>query len=105
LDGLGAAFARAMASATGAKFNLTAEAADFQNLVSAAPSAIQPDLEAVAQAFTKFAAAFTKSGYEIGKAPTAAQTAALESAEAVFAEPKLRSAEAALEAWGKKNCT
>jgi hypothetical protein len=104
LSGVGAKFAEAMASASGAKFNETAEAADFQALANAAPSAIRPDLQTIAQAFTTFATAFKKSGYEIGKTPTAAQTAALESAVAVFNQPKLKSAEVALQAWGKKNC-
>ncbi len=104
LSGVDAKFAEAMASTTGAKFNESAVAADFQNLANAAPSAIRPDLQAIAQAFTSFAAAFKKAGYVIGKTPTAAQTAALESAVAVFNQPKLKSAEAALEAWGKKNC-
>jgi hypothetical protein len=105
LDGVGTKFAQAMASATGAKFNETAAVADFQNLANAAPSAIRPDLETIAQAFTSFATAFKKSGYEIGKTPTAAQTAALEASMAVFSQPKLKAAELALQAWGKKNCT
>lgn len=104
LDGVSAKFAQALASTTGSKFNETAEAADFQDLANAAPSAIRPDLETIAQAFTTFATAFKKSGYEIGKTPTASQTAALESAVAVFNQPKLKSAELALQAWGKKNC-
>jgi hypothetical protein len=94
-----------MASETGSKFNETAAAADFQSLANAAPSTIRPDLETITKAFTTFAAAFKKSGYEIGKAPTAAQTAALQAAVAVFNEPNLKAAEVALQAWSKKNCS
>jgi len=104
LAGVGAKFAEALASETGAKFNETATAADFQSLASAAPSAIRPDLETIAKAFTTFAAAFKKSGYRIGKTPTAAQAAALQAAVAVFSKPNLKAAEAALQAWSKKNC-
>ena len=104
LAGVSAKFAEALASETGSKFNETAAAADFQNLANAAPSAIRPDLQTVAKAFTTFAAAFKKSGYEIGKAPTAAQAAALQTAVAVFKEPNLKAAEAALRGWSKKNC-
>ena len=104
LAGVSAKFAEALASETGSKFNETAAATDFQNLANAAPSAIRPDLQTVAKAFTTFAAAFKKSGYEIGKAPTAAQAAALQAAVAVFKEPNLKAAEAALRGWSKKNC-
>jgi hypothetical protein len=105
LDGVSAKFEQALASATGAKFDEAVAAGAFQKLADAAPSAIRPDLETVAQAFSAFATAFTKSGYVIGKTPTAAQTAALASAVAVFTQPKLKAAETALQAWGKKNCS
>jgi hypothetical protein len=105
LDGISAQFTQALASATGAKFNEAAAAGAFQKLADAAPAAIRSDLETIAQTFSTFASAFKKSGYEIGKTPTATQTAALESAVALFSEPKLKTAETALQAWGKKNCS
>jgi len=105
LDGVSAKFAQAMESMTGKNSNETAVAADFQSLADAAPSAIRPDLETVAKAFTSFTTALTKSGYSIGKTPTAAQTAAMAAAMAAFNQPKLKAAETALQAWGKKNCS
>jgi hypothetical protein len=105
LAGVGAEFAEAIESAAGVKFNEAGAASDFQKLANAAPSAIRADLETVATAFTAFAADFKKSGYEFGKTPTASQAAALESAVAVFEQPKLKAADAALKAWVTKNCT
>ncbi len=105
LSGLGTKFAEAMGAATGSKFNETAAAADFQKMADAAPSAIRPDLETIATAFTKFAEAMKSSGFVIGKTPTAAQEASLAQAVTVFEGSKLKSAEAALQAWGSKNCS
>jgi hypothetical protein len=105
LAGVSASFAKALASTTGTKFNESAAAADFQKLADNAPSAIRADLETVAGAFDKFAAAFKSSGYAIGKTPTPAQTAALESAVSVFTSPKVKAADAALQAWSVKNCS
>jgi hypothetical protein len=105
LSGLGTKFAEAMGAATGSKFNETAAAADFQQMAAAAPSAIRPDLETIATAFTKFATAMKNSGFVIGKTPTAAQEASLAQAVTVFEGSKLKSAEAALQAWGTKNCS
>jgi glutathione S-transferase len=93
-----------MESVTGSKFNETAAASDFQQLANAAPSAIRSDLQTVATAFSTFASALKKSGYVFGKTPTATQTAALESATSVFEQPKLKAADAALQAWSVKNC-
>jgi len=61
-------------------------------------------LQTIAKAFTTFAAAVKKSGYEIGKTPTAAQTAALQAAVADFSKPNLKAAEVALRVWSKTNC-
>lgn len=105
LAGVSATFAKALASATGAKFNEGAAAADFQKLADSAPAAIRSDLETVAAAFDKFATAFKNSGYTIGKTPTPAQTAALASAESVFTSAKLKAADSALQAWSVKNCS
>jgi hypothetical protein len=104
LAGVSAKFAQAVESVTGSKFNETAAASDFQQLANAAPSAIRSDLQTVAAAFASFASALKKSGYAFGKTPTATQTAALESAVAVFETPKLKAADAALQAWSVKNC-
>jgi len=104
LAGVGAKFAQAMESVTGSKFDETAAASDFQQLANAAPSLIRSDLQTVATAFSTFASALKKSGYVFGKTPTATQTAALESATSVFEQPKLKAADAALQAWSVKNC-
>lgn len=95
-----------MQAATGhGKLDLQAAVKAYQDLANAAPSAIQPDLQTLSQAFSTFAAALTKTGYTLGRVPTASQAAALESAVQVFTQSKLRTAEQNVAAWAKQNCT
>jgi hypothetical protein len=95
-----------MQSATGrGKLDLQAAVTAYQDLANAAPSAIQPDLQTIAQAFSAFAAALAKTGYTLGQVPTASQAAALQSAVQVFTQSKLRTAEQSLATWAKQNCT
>jgi hypothetical protein len=106
LAGVGSRFAQALQSATGhGKLDLQAAAKAYQDLANAAPSAIQPDLQTIAQAFSTFVAALAKTGYTLGQAPTASQAVALQSAVQVFTQPKLRTAEQNVAAWAKQNCT
>jgi hypothetical protein len=88
----------------GGKLDLQAAVKAYQDLANAAPSAIQPDMQTISQAFSTFAAALAKAGYTVGQVPTAAQSAALQSAVQPFAQPKVRSAELAVAAWAKQNC-
>ena len=106
LGGVGSRFAKALQATTGGgKLDLQAAVKAYQDLANAAPSAIQPDLQTISQAFATFAAALAKTGYTLGKAPTASQAAALQSAAQVFTESKLRTAEQNIAAWAKQNCT
>jgi hypothetical protein len=106
LAGVGSRFAQAMQSATGGgKLDLQAAVKAYQDLANAAPSAIQPDIQAISHAFATFAGALTKTGYTLGQAPTASQAAALQSAAQVFSQSKLRTAEQHIAAWAKQNCT
>ena len=106
LAGVGSRFAKAMQATTGGgKLDLQAAVKAYQDLANAAPSAIQPDLQTISQAFATFAGALAKTGYTLGKAPTASQAAALQSAAQVFTQSKLRTAEQNIAAWAKQNCT
>jgi hypothetical protein len=105
LDGVGTKFAQAMeAASSGGKLNYQAAVKAYQGLADAAPSAIRPDLEAMAQSFTSFANAIAKSGYKPGKTPSPSQILALESAAKSFSSTKLAEAEKDVEAWAVKNC-
>jgi hypothetical protein len=105
LNGVSTKFAQAMAAASsGGKLNYQAAVKAYQGLADAAPSAIRPDLEAMAQSFTSFANAIAKSGYKPGKTPSPAQILALESAAKSFSSGKLATAEKDVEAWAVKNC-
>ncbi len=95
-----------MQAATGnGKLDLQAAVKAYQNLASAAPSAIQPDVQTISQAFSTFAAALAKTGYTLGKTPTASQVVALESAAHVFTQSKLRTAAQNVANWARQNCT
>jgi len=94
-----------MQAATGGrKPDLQAAVKAYQDLANAAPSAIQPDLQTIAQAFSAFASALAKTGYTVGQAPTASQAAALQSAVQGFSQSKIRTAEQNVAAWAKQNC-
>jgi hypothetical protein len=105
LTGVGEQFAKAMSSAsTGSKFNLSAMVKAYQNLANAAPSAIRPDIEEFAAAFSTYASTLSKAGYKFGAVPTASQISAIEGATKLFESAKLKSAETNLEAWAASNC-
>ncbi len=105
LAGLGAKYAQAFeAAARGGTFNLSAEVTAYQNLANVAPSAIRPDVQLAAQAFSSFASAVSKTGYTIGKVPTASQLAALQSAVQVFSQPQVRAAAQRISVWARQNC-
>jgi hypothetical protein len=106
LAGVGSRFAQAIRAATGGgKLDLQAAVKAYQDLANAAPSAIQPDMQTISQAFSAFAAALAKTGYTLGQAPTASQAAALQSAVQVFSQSKFRTAAQNVAAWAKQNCT
>ena len=105
LTGVGEQFAKAMSSASsGGKFNLNAMVKAYQNLANAAPSAIRPDIEEFASAFSTYASTLSKVGYKFGSVPTASQISAIEGATKLFTSAKLKSAETNLEAWAASNC-
>ena len=93
------------AATGGAKLDLQAAVKAYQDLANAAPSAIQPDVQTISHAFSAFATAIGKTGYTLGQVPTAAQTAALQSAVQAFSQAKLQTAAQNLAAWAKQNCT
>jgi hypothetical protein len=106
LGGVGTKFAQAMEAATsGGKVNYQAAVKAYQQLAGSAPSAIRPDLEDMAQAFTSFASAISKSGFKPGKVPSPSQIAGLESAAKSFSSAKLEKDEKDVEAWAVKNCS
>ena len=105
LGGAGTKFAQAMeAATTGKKLNYQAAVKAYQGLANAAPSAIRPDLEQLASAFTSFANALSKTGYTAGKVPSPSQLAGLESAAKSLESSKLAAAEKHLESWAAANC-
>jgi hypothetical protein len=106
LDGVGSKFSQAMeAASSGGKLNYKAAVKAYQQLADSAPSAIRPDIEAMAQSFASFASALGKSGYKAGKTPSPSQLIALESAAKAFNSSKLVTAEKDVEAWAVKNCS
>lgn len=106
LDGVGSKFSQAMQAATsGGKLNYQAAVKAYQQLADSAPSAIRPDIEAMAQSFSSFANALAKSGYKAGKTPSPSQLIAHESAAKAFSSSKLVTAEKDVEAWAVKNCS
>ncbi len=105
LAGIGAKFAQAIqASTSGGKLNLQTAVSAYQSLASAAPSAIRPDLQLLAQTFSSFASALSKVGYTPGQVPTASQIAGIEAAGQLFNQAKLQAAEQHLSAWAHQNC-
>jgi hypothetical protein len=106
LSGVGQQFAKAMQSATsGGKFNLSAAVKAYQNLANAAPSAIRPEIQELASAFTSYASALAKANYTFGKVPSATQISAIVAASKDLSARKMETASKALEAWAVKNCT
>ncbi len=106
MAGVGEQFAKAMAAASsGGKYNLSTAVAAYKALADAAPSAIRPDLETLASAFTAYATAVGKAGFKPGEVPSATQIAAIEAASKQLSAAKLLSASKAIEAWAAKNCT
>jgi hypothetical protein len=105
LAGVGSKFAQAIAGAhSGGKFDLQAAVSAYHDLANAAPSAIRPDVQVMAQLFSSFAAALSRVGYTLGKTPTAAQLAGLQTATQMFNQPKFRAAEHRLTVWAQQNC-
>lgn len=106
LAGVSEQFAKAMTSATsGGKFNMNAAVTAYKNLANAAPSAIRPDLEVLANAFATYGSLLSKSGYKVGSVPSASQIASIEQAAKALSTSKLASASKAVEAWAVKNCS
>jgi hypothetical protein len=105
LAGVGDQFAKAMSSATsGGKFNMNEVVTAYKNLANSAPSAIRPDIQVLAAAFSTYASDLSKTGYKFGSVPTASQISAIEGAVKVFDAAKLKSATTKLEAWAVANC-
>jgi hypothetical protein len=105
LTGVGEQFAKAMSSAsTGGKFNLNEVVTAYKNLANSAPSAIRPDIEEFAGAFSTYASTLSKVGYKFGSVPTASQISAIAGATKIFESAKMKSAETNLEAWAASNC-
>jgi hypothetical protein len=106
LSGVGEQFAKAMSSASsGGKFNLNAYVKAYQNLANSAPSAIRPDIQELASAFSAYAADLSKANYKFGTVPSASQISAIEAASKAFSASKMESAAKAVETWAVKNCS
>jgi hypothetical protein len=104
LAALGKKAAASLSPTSGGTVNIAAYAKELNAIASAAPSAIRSDFKTLSGAFLAFAQVYAKVDIKAGKVPTAAQLAQLEVAEKSLTSPKLRTAEAHLEAWSKANC-
>jgi hypothetical protein len=92
-------------ASSGGKFNLSAATAAYKNMANAAPSAIRPDLEVLASAFSAYASDLAKVGFTSGKTPSTTQLAEIAAAAKEFTAPKLEAASKAIQAWAVKNCS
>jgi len=102
---LGVKMSEALRASAGNGLNSVGNEANvFKALASAAPSEIRGDFETFAAAFSAYAQALTKAGFQAGKTPTAKQLAVLASASKSFSAPKLQAAEQHLSTWAQKNC-
>jgi hypothetical protein len=105
LMALGVKISQALRSSSGGGLSgIGNEANVFKALASAAPSEIRGDFVTFAGAFSAYVQALTKAGLKAGKAPSAAQVAALATAAKSFSAPKLQAAEQHLSTWAQKNC-
>jgi hypothetical protein len=76
----------------------------FAAYVKAAPSEIKPDMQAYADAFTKYAKALAGVHLKTGKAPSASDMTKLTAAAHALASPSLQQHSAHLQAWATKHC-
>lgn len=76
----------------------TTLAKEYQQIVSAAPSEIKPDLNVLVGVFDKFYVVLQQNNFDIQKAATK-----LEALAADFNSTQVKQAEAHLEAWSKAN--
>lgn len=105
LSGLGEQFSKAMESAvSGGKYNLQEVVKGYQALVNASPSAIRPDMQTIASAFTNFADALSKSGWKEGSVPSATAIASIEAAGKDLDAAKIKTAADHIESWAVANC-
>jgi len=105
LAGVGEKFAQAMQATAGKTFDLSTAVAAYNNLANQAPSAIKPDVQTIAAAFSSFASALEKVNYKFGSVPSATQLAGLQTAVHVFQQSDVKQAETSIEAWAKHNCS
>lgn len=101
LADLGTAFAQAFEGAGG---DVQKEAQLLQDFASKTPSDIRPDFETLAAAFVKVAGALKGVDLASGKTPDAATLAKLQQLSTEFTSPKLKAAEAHIQAWATQNC-
>ena len=104
LAALGKKAAASLAPTAGGTVNIETYAKELNAIANAAPSAIRGDFKTLSGAFLAFAQVYARADIKAGKVPTAGQLAQLEAAEKSLTSPKLRTAEAHLEAWSKANC-
>jgi hypothetical protein len=105
LDGIGTTLVHALrASARGSRLRLRAAVSASRTLANAAPSGIRPDLQLMAQTFSRLAATLAKAGYKPGQIPTASQIAVIQAASQSFNLAKLRAADHHVARWWRQNC-
>ena len=101
LLGVSQAFAAAL---TGAGQDLAKTAELMKNFADQTPSAIRPDFQVLADAYTKVAAALKGVDLSSGKAPSADVMARLAKLSGQLNTAKISQASTNISAWATKNC-
>jgi hypothetical protein len=103
---LGAAqeLSQSLSSAATDKEKVQQEKQLFQSFVDKAPSEIKPDLQVLADAFSKYVDALAGLNLKPGQTPSAETLQKLQQAIASVDEAKVRKASQHLDAWAKTHC-
>jgi hypothetical protein len=100
----GQQFAQSMSSATTDKEKLEQAKQLYQSFVDKAPSEIKPDLQVLADAYSKIADAIGKIDIKPGQTPDAATIQKIQEALASIDNAKVQAATQHLSAWVTSNC-
>jgi len=104
LLGLSSTLAQAFAQ-SGAENDLNKQAKFFEDFADQTPEEIRADFQLFAKAFAAFAHEYSKLNLKQGSVPTAEQLQKLAELGKEFDNPKMKAANAHIEAWAKKNCS
>ena len=101
LQSLGTSFAKAMQGANG---DVEKESALLKQFADQTPSAIRPDFETLADAFSKVAGALKGVNLSSGKTPDASTLAKLSQLATQLQGAKVQAALSNIETWAKNGC-